>query len=148
MFSRFTDGARRVVVQAQEAAINLNHRHIGAEHILLALVQEGEGVATNALKALGLSHDAVRTEVAEIIAPGPERPSGHIPFTPASKIVLKQSLQEALRLGHDKIGSEHILLGLTHIPDDDTAAKALVRLGISLDTIRQRTLALMAEGQG
>ena len=112
MFERFTDRARRVVVLAQEEARLLNHNYIGTEHILLGLIHEGEGVAAKALESLGISLDAVRGQVEEIIGQGGSAPSGHIPFTPRAKKVLELSLREALQLGHNYIGTEHILLGL------------------------------------
>src|SRR5690606_23086445 len=112
LFERFTDRARRVVVLAQEEARLLNHSYIGTEHILLGLIHEGEGVAAKALESLGISLEAVRSQVEEIIGQGGTAPSGHIPFTPRAKKVLELSLREALQLGHNYIGTEHILLGL------------------------------------
>ena len=112
MFERFTDRARRVVVLAQEEARMLSHNYIGTEHILLGLIHEGEGVAAKALESLGISLEAVRAQVEEIIGQGQQAPSGHIPFTPRAKKVLELSLREALQLGHNYIGTEHILLGL------------------------------------
>ena len=112
MFERFTDRARRVVVLAQEEARLLNHNYIGTEHILLGLIHEGEGVAAKALESLGISLEAVRAQVEEIIGHGGQAPSGHIPFTPRAKKVLELSLREALRLKHRSIGTEHVLLGL------------------------------------
>ena len=112
MFERFTDRARRVVVLAQEEAKMLNHNYIGTEHILLGLIHEGEGVAAKALESLGISLDAVREQVQDIIGQGQQQPTGHIPFTPRAKKVLELSLREALQLGHNYIGTEHILLGL------------------------------------
>ena len=112
MFERFTDRARRVVVLAQEEARMLNHAHIGTEHLLLGLAHEGQGVAARALEALGISLEAVRREVEETIGRGEQPPSGHIPFTPRAKKVLELSLRELTQLGHQYIGTEHILLGL------------------------------------
>jgi len=112
MFEKFTDKARRVVVLAQEEAKMLNHNYIGTEHLLLGLIHEGEGVAAKSLEALGISLDAVREQVQEIIGTGQTAPSGHIPFTPRAKKVLELSLREALQLGHSYIGTEHLLLGL------------------------------------
>ena len=111
MFERFTDRARRVVVLAQEEARMLNHNYIGTEHILLGLIHEGEGVAAKALESLGISLEGVREQVEEIIGQGQTAPAGHIPFTPRAKKVLELSLREALQLGHNYIGTEHILLG-------------------------------------
>src|SRR5437870_482904 len=116
MFERFTDRARRVVVLAQEEARMLNHNYIGTEHILLGLIHEGEGVAAKALESLGISLEAVRSQVEEIIGQGQAAPTGHIPFTPRAKKVLELSLREALQLGHNYIGTEHILLGLIGDP--------------------------------
>ena len=128
MFERFTDRARRVVVLAQEEARMLNHNYIGTEHILLGLIHEGEGVAAKALESLGISLEAVRQQVEEIIGQGQQAPSGHIPFTPRAKKVLELSLREALQLGHNYIGTEHILLGLIR-EGEGVAAQVLVKLG-------------------
>ena len=128
MFERFTDRARRVVVLAQEEARMLDHNHIGTEHILLGLIREGGGVAAKALESLGISLEAVRQQVGEIAGQGQQAPSGHIPFTPRAKKVLELSLREALQLGHNYIGTEHILLGLIR-EGDGVAAQVLVKLG-------------------
>ena len=112
MFERFTDRARRVVVLAQEEARLLNHNYIGTEHLLLGLIYEGEGVAARVLESLDVSLADARAEVEEIIGHGGQSPSGHIPFTPRAKKVLEMALREALKLGHNYIGTEHILLGL------------------------------------
>ena len=146
MFERFTDRARRVVVLAQEEARMLNHNYIGTEHILLGLIHEGEGVAAKALESLGISLDAVRQQVEEIIGQGQQAPSGHIPFTPRAKKVLELALREALSLGHNYIGTEHILLGLIH-EGEGVAAKALESLGISLDAVRQQVEEIIGQGQ-
>ena len=127
MFERFTDRARRVVVLAQEEARMLNHNYIGTEHILLGLIHEGEGVAAKALERMEISLEAVRAQVEEVIGQGQQAPSGHIPFTPRAKKVLELSLREALQLGHNYIGTEHILLGLIH-EGEGVAAKALESL--------------------
>ena len=129
MFERFTDRARRVVVLAQEEARMLNHNYIGTEHILLGLIHEGEGVAAKALESMGISLDAVRAQVEEIIGQGQQAPSGHIPFTPRAKKVLELSLREALQLGHNYIGTEHILLGLIR-EGEGVAAQVLVKLKV------------------
>ena len=126
MFERFTDRARRVVVLAQEEARMLSHNYIGTEHILLGLIHEGEGVAAKALESLDISLEAVRAQVEEIIGQGQQAPSGHIPFTPRAKKVLELSLREALQLGHNYIGTEHILLGLIR-EGEGVAAQVLVR---------------------
>ena len=142
MFERFTDRARRVVVLAQEEARMLNHNYIGTEHILLGLIHEGEGVAAKALESLGISLEAVRQQVEEIIGQGQQAPSGHIPFTPRAKKVLELSLREALRLGHNYIGTEHILLGLIR-EGDGVAAQVLVKLGADLNRVRQQVIQLL-----
>jgi ATP-dependent Clp protease ATP-binding subunit ClpC len=139
MFERFTDRARRVVVLAQEEARMLNHNYIGTEHILLGLIHEDEGVAAKALKSLGIALDEVRHQVEEIIGQGRQAPSGHIPFTPRAKKVLELSLREALQLGHNYIGTEHILLGLIH-EGEGIAAQVLVKLGADLGRVRQQVL--------
>ena len=142
MFQRFTDRARRVVVLAQEEASGLDHNYIGTEHILLGLIREGEGVAANALKSLGISLDPVRQQVEEIIGRGQEAPQGHVPFTPRAKKVLELSLRESKHLGHDYIGTEHILLGLIR-EGDGVAAQVLVRLGADLNRVRQQVIQLL-----
>jgi ATP-dependent Clp protease ATP-binding subunit ClpC len=147
MFERFTDRARRVVVLAQEEARMLNHNYIGTEHILLGLIHEGEGVAAKALESLGISLDAVRQQVEEIIGQGQQAPSGHIPFTPRAKKVLELSLREALQLGHNYIGTEHILLGLIR-EGDGVAAQVLVKLGADLNRVRQQVIQLLHGYQG
>ena len=147
MFERFTDRARRVVVLAQEEARILSHNYIGTEHILLGLLREGEGVAAKALQSLGLQLEAVRQQVEEIIGKGQHAPSGHIPFTPRAKKVLELSLREALQLGHDYIGTEHILLGLLS-EGEGVAAQVLVRLGADLKRVRQQVIQVLHGGQG
>jgi ATP-dependent Clp protease ATP-binding subunit ClpA len=147
MFERFTDGSRRVVVLAQEEARMLNHNYIGTEHILLGLLREGDGYAATALESLGISLDAVRQQVEEIIGHGQQAPSAHIPFTPRAKGVLELSLRESLQLGHGYIGTEHILLGLLR-EGDGVAAQVLVRLGADLDRVREQVLQLLAGYQG
>jgi ATP-dependent Clp protease ATP-binding subunit ClpC len=143
LFERFTDRARRVVVLAQEEARLLNHNYIGTEHILLGLIHEGEGVAAKALESLGISLEAVRSQVEEIIGQGGSSPSGHIPFTPRAKKVLELSLREALQLGHNYIGTEHILLGLIR-EGEGVAAQVLVKLGADLARVRQQVIQLLS----
>jgi ATP-dependent Clp protease ATP-binding subunit ClpC len=143
VFERFTDRARRVVVLAQEEARLLNHNYIGTEHILLGLIHEGEGVAAKALESLGISLEAVRAQVEEIIGQGGSSPSGHIPFTPRAKKVLELSLREALQLGHNYIGTEHILLGLIR-EGEGVAAQVLVKLGADLSRVRQQVIQLLS----
>src|SRR6187455_2650454 len=147
MFERFTDRARRVVVLAQEEARMLNHNYIGTEHILLGLIHEGEGVAAKSLESLGISLEAVRSQVEEIIGQGQQAPSGHIPFTPRAKKVLELSLREALQLGHNYIGTEHILLGLIR-EGEGVAAQVLVKLGADLNRVRQQVIQLLSGYQG
>ena len=140
MFERFTDRARRVVVLAQEEARTLNHNYIGTEHILLGLLREGDGVAARVLQRIGVSSEAVRDKVTSIIGLGAEAaPTGHIPFTPRSKKVLELSLREALQLGHNYIGTEHILLGLVR-EGQGVAAQVLVNLGLDMSSVRQAVI--------
>ena len=147
MFERFTDRARRVVVLAQEEARLLNHNYIGTEHILLGLIHEGEGVAAQVLSALHISLEATRAEVAEVIGQGVQAPSGHIPFTPRAKKVLELSLREALELGHNYIGTEHILLGLIR-EGEGVAAQVLNKLGADLGRVRVLVGQLLAGYEG
>src|SRR2546425_702046 len=143
MFERFTDRARRVVVLAQEEARMLNHNYIGTEHIMLGLIHEGEGVAAKALESLNISLEAVRQQVEEIIGQGQAAPTGHIPFTPRAKKVLELSLREALQLGHNYIGTEHILLGLIR-EGEGVAAQVLQKLGADLNRVRQTVIQLLS----
>jgi ATP-dependent Clp protease ATP-binding subunit ClpC len=143
MFERFTDRARRVVVLAQEEARMLNHNYIGTEHILLGLIHEGEGVAAKALESLNISLEGVRQQVEEIIGQGQAAPTGHIPFTPRAKKVLELSLREALQLGHNYIGTEHILLGLIR-EGEGVAAQVLQKLGADLNRVRQTVIQLLS----
>src|SRR5258706_470506 len=147
MCERFTDRARRVVVLAQEEARTLNHNYIGTEHVLLGLIHEGEGEAAKALESLGISLEAVRQQVEQIIGQGQQAPSGHIPFTPRAKKVLELSLREALQLGHNYIGTEHILLGLIR-EGEGVAAQVLVKLGADLNRARQEVIQLLSGYQG
>jgi ATP-dependent Clp protease ATP-binding subunit ClpA len=147
VFERFTDRARRVVVLAQEESRRLNHNFIGTEHILLGLIQEREGVAAQALGALGIRLEAVRARVEEVVGRGESTPSGHIPFTPRAKKVLELSLREALQFGHNYIGTEHLLLGLIR-EGDGVAATVLVGLGADLESVRQKVVQLLAGRPG
>src|SRR5213594_1582382 len=142
MFERFTDRARRVVVLAQQEARMLDHNYIGTEHILLGLIHEGEGVAAQALTTMGIGLDAVRGQVEQIIGQGQAAPTGHIPFTPRAKKVLELSLREALQLGHNYIGTEHILLGLIR-EGEGVAAQVLQKLGADLNRVRQQVIQLL-----
>jgi hypothetical protein len=139
MFERFTNRARRVVVLAQEEARLLKHNYIGTEHLLLGLIHEGEGVAAKALESLGISLEAVRAQVEEIIGQGETAPSGHIPFTPRAKKVIELSLREARQLHCNYIGTEHILLGLVR-EGEGVAAQVLVKLGADLPRVRQQVV--------
>ena len=144
MFERFTDRARRVVVLAQEEARMLNHNYIGTEHILLGLIHEGEGVAAKALESLGISLDAVREQVQEIIGQGQNAPSGRIPFTPRAKKVLELSLREAMQPDPTKhVDTEHILLGLIR-EGEGVAAQVLVTLGADLSRVRQQVMEMVS----
>jgi ATP-dependent Clp protease ATP-binding subunit ClpC len=148
VYEQFTDRARRAVTQAQEEARMLSHDYIGTEHILLGLVHEGDGVAGKALKSLGISLEAVRQQIEEIIGRGQQQPpSGHIPFTPRAKKVLELALREALQLDHKYIGTEHILLGLLR-EGEGVAALVLVRLGADLNRVRQQVIQLLHGHQG
>ena len=147
MFDRFTDRARRVIVLAQDEARLLNHNYIGTEHLLLGLIHEGEGVAAKALESLGISLEAVREQVEEIIGQGQQAPTGHIPFTPRAKKVLELSMREALQLNHPYIGTEHILLGLIR-EGEGVAAQVLIKLGADLNRVRNQVLQLLSGFQG
>jgi ATP-dependent Clp protease ATP-binding subunit ClpA len=142
VFERFTDRARRVVVLAQEEARLLNHNYIGTEHLLLGLVHEGEGVAARALESLGVSLDAVRQQVEEIIGQGDRAPTGHIPFTPRAKKVIELAGREASDLGHNYVGTEHLLLGLIR-EGDGVAAQTLAKLGVDLAGVRLQVVELL-----
>ena len=147
MFERFTDRARRVVVLAQEEARLLKHHYIGTEHILLGLIHEGDGVAAKALESLGVSLEAVRSQVEKIIGKGKSEPGSHIPFTPRAKKVLEFSLREALQLGHNYIGTEHILMGLIR-EGEGVAAQVLTKLGASLTLVRKEVINLLSDYPG
>jgi len=142
MFERFTDRARRVVVLAQEQARMLNHNYIGTEHILLGLIHEGEGVAAQSLASMDIDLATVRENIQDIIGQGESAAMGHIPFTPRAKKVLELSLREALQLGHNYIGTEHILLGLV-AEGEGVAAQVLVKMGATLGTVRSEVLKLL-----
>jgi len=144
MFERFTDRARRVVVQAQEEARALDHDHVGPEHLLLGLIHdEVGGVGAKALESLGISLETVRQQVTEIIGRGGQAPPGHIPFTPRAKEVLHLALRESRALGHSYVGTEHILLGL--IESDGVAAQVLSGLGADQDGTRAQVTRLLDE---
>jgi len=143
MFQRFTDRARRVVFLAQEEARLLRHNYVGTEHILLGLLHEGEGVAAQALESLGINREAARQQVEQIIGQGQQAPGGHIAFTPRAKKVLELSLREALALGHNHVGTEHLLLGMLR-EGRGVAAQVLTGLGTGHAQVRERVLGLLA----
>jgi hypothetical protein len=147
VFERFTDRARRVLVLAQEEASLLNHSFIGTEHILLGLIHEGDGLAAKALESLGISLQAVRENVAETIGPSGSGPKGSPPFTPRAKKVLELALREALELGHNYIGTEHILLGLVR-EGEGVAAQVLQSFGADLGAVREKVMELLVGYQG
>jgi ATP-dependent Clp protease ATP-binding subunit ClpC len=146
MFERFTDRARRVVVEAQQEARALDHNYIGTEHLLLALIREGNGLGAKALESLGVRAEALRAGVAEMVDPGQQSPSAHIPFTPRAKQVLRLALGEALRLGHNYIGTEHLLLALIQ-ERDGVAGQVLAAAGADLERVRAEVERLLAEYQ-
>ena len=147
MFERFTDRARRVVVLSQEEARLLNHNYIGTEHLLLGLIHEGQGVAAKALESLGIRLEALRSQVEEAIGRGQRAPSGHLSFTPRAKKVLELSLRESQQLGHDYIGTEHLLLGLVR-EGEGVAAQVLVKLGADLSRARAQVIQLLSGSAG
>ncbi len=147
MFERFTERARQVVVLAQEEARTLKHNYIGTEHILLGLLREEEGLAARVLEGLEITVEEVRAQVIRIVGSGEEVTSGQIPFTPRAKKVLELALREALSLGHNYIGTEHILLGLIR-EGEGVAAQVLVKLGAELTRVRQQVIQLLSGYQG
>jgi ATP-dependent Clp protease ATP-binding subunit ClpC len=134
-------------VLAQDEARLLNHNYLGTEHLLLGLIREGEGIAVRALESLGISLEAVRAQVQEIIGQGQSAPTGHIPFTPRAKKVLELSFREALQLHHDYLGTEHLLLGLIG-EGEGVAAQVLMQLGADLSRVRQRVIELLSGAAG
>jgi len=147
MFERFTDRARRAISLAEEEARALHHNYIGTEHLLLGLIGEGEGVAARALESMGISLDAVRQQVEQIIGQGEQEPQEHISYTPRAKKVLELSLREAKALGHNYIGTEHLLLGLVR-EGHGVAAQVLTALGADLNRVRQQIIQVLHEHQG
>lgn len=141
MFERYTDRARRVVVLSQEEARLLSHNYIGTEHVVLGLIHEGEGIAARALKDCGVSLEAARRQVEEKVGRGQQSPPGHIPFTPRAKKVMELGLREALQLGHNYIGTEHLLLGLLRV-EDCVGVGVLKALGadVNVNEVRKRVL--------
>ena len=142
MFERFTDRARRVIVLAQEEARGLKHNYIGTEHLLLGLIHEGDGVAAKSLEIAGVGLDEARATVIELIGEGEKPVEGHIPFTPRAKRVFELSFREALQLGHNYIGTEHLLLGLLK-EGDGVAAQVLHKMNIDTNSIRKAVMSLL-----
>ena len=142
MFERFTERARRVVVLAQEEARALRHNYIGTEHLLLGILREDEGLGARVLESLDVTVEEVRGQVARIVGRGDEVTTGQIPFTPRAKKVLELSLREALALGHNYIGTEHILLGLVRA-SEGVGAKVLTDFGADADTVRDRVVRML-----
>jgi ATP-dependent Clp protease ATP-binding subunit ClpC len=143
MFERFTRRARQVVVLAQDEARTLNHNYIGTEHLLLGLLREEEGVAARVLSALDIGIDEVRAQVARIVGHGDEMSAGQIPFTPRAKRVLELALREAVAMGHNYIGTEHILLGLAR-ENDGVAARILLDFGTDAEEIRNEVIRVLS----
>ncbi len=142
MFERFTERARQVVVLAQDEARGLKHNYIGTEHVLLGLLREEEGLGARVLESLGITIDGVRTQVAQIVGEGDEVSTGQIPFTPRAKKVLELSLREALALGHNYIGTEHVLLGLVRV-NEGVAARILLDSGVSAEQVRDEVIRML-----
>lgn len=147
MYERFTDQARGAVVLAQEEARLLNHGWIDTEHLLLGLIREGDGVAATVLQSFGISLEAVRQQVVEIIGRGQEAPPGHMPFMPRLEKVLELAFREARALGHDRPGTEHILLGLLR-ESEGVAASVLMKLGADMNRMRQQLIQLLFRRPG
>jgi ATP-dependent Clp protease ATP-binding subunit ClpC len=145
VFERFTDRARSVLTLAQGEVGEFNHGYLGTEHLLLGLVREGEGVAAQALGSFGVTLDAARAQVREIVGVAEHRPRGSPPFTPRAKKVLELSRREALQLGHNYIGTEHLLLGLVR-EGEGAAVQILINLGVEVGPLRQQVIALMSGG--
>jgi len=143
MFNRFTERARKVILLAKEEAKRFNHDYIGTEHLLLGLIREGEGVAAAVLASLGLSSDQIRFEVEKLVKPGPATiVSGDIPFTPKAKKVIELAMEEARQLGHNYIGTEHLLLGLVK-EGEGVASQVLMNLGLDMDKVRNEVMGLL-----
>ncbi|HHU51062.1 MAG TPA: ATP-dependent Clp protease ATP-binding subunit [Firmicutes bacterium] len=147
MFERFTERARKVVLHAQKEAIRLRHNVVGTEHLLLGLVQEGEGIAGRALQGLEIDLSKVRSEVEKIIGIGDQMIIGEVPFTPRAKRVLEMAFDEARQLGHNYIGTEHILLGLIR-EGEGVAAQVLKNLGVDLENARKQVMSLLGGAVG
>jgi ATP-dependent Clp protease ATP-binding subunit ClpC len=153
MFNRFTERARKVIILAKEEARRFNHDYIGTEHILLGLIREGEGVAAAVLQKMGVSLENIRLEVEKLVQPGPTTQIiGDIPFTPRAKKALELAAEEARSLGHNYIGTEHLLLGLIR-EGEGIASQVLLNLGLDLNTVRNEVMELLGSalpgfGQG
>ncbi|MBI4728509.1 MAG: hypothetical protein HY775_03290 [Acidobacteria bacterium] len=147
MFERFTDRAGQVVLHAQEESRLLRHDHIGTEHVLLGLIRETQGIGAKVLASMGATPDRIRSEVLSMVAPGEKGQSGHIPFTRRAKKVMEQSLRQALKLGHNYIGTEHILLGLL-AEGEGVAPQALARLGVTYEKAREKVVQALSAGLG
>ena len=143
-FNRFSDRARRVVVLAQDEARRLGHNYIGTEHLLLGLLAEGEGIGAQALRGAGITLDVTRAGVEEIVGCGQGTPGGHIPFAPRAKKVLELALRESLRLNHNYIGTEHILLGLLR-EGEGAGAQVVAAAGVQPDQLRDSVLTLLKQ---
>src|SRR4051794_27677542 len=147
MSNRFTERAQRVILIAQEEAKRLNHDYVGTEHILLGLIALGEGVAAQVLANLGVDLRRVRTEIEKIVGTGDNvMLLGEIPFTPRAKKVLELAVEEAQNMGHNYVGTEHLLLGLIR-EEEGVAARVLENLGVRLDVVREEVISLLGEGQ-
>lgn len=142
MFERFTERARQVVVLAQHEARTLKHDYVGTEHILLGLLREQEGLAARVLESLNVDIEDVRAQVARVVGEGEEVTTGQIPFTPRAKKVLELSLREAISLGHNSIGTEHVLLGLAR-ENEGLAARILLDFGIDAERLRNEVIRLL-----
>src|ERR1700754_4552899 len=143
MFERFTDRARKVMALANQEAQRFNHEYIGTEHILLGLVKEGSGVGANVLKNLDVDLRKVRLEVEKLVKSGPDMVTmGKLPQTPRAKKVIEYAIEEARNLGHNYVGTEHLLLGLLR-EKDGVAAQVLMNLGLKLEEVREEVLNLL-----
>jgi ATP-dependent Clp protease ATP-binding subunit ClpC len=147
MFERFTEPARQVVVIAQEEARALQHNYIGTEHLLLGLLREEQGLAAHVLGSLGLTLEKARARVIRIVAPSEEMTSGQIPFTPRAKKVLELALREALALGHDYIGTEHVLLGLVR-EHEGVAMRVLLEFDADSGKVRNEVIRQLPSSEG
>jgi ATP-dependent Clp protease ATP-binding subunit ClpC len=146
VFERFTERAREVVVLAQDEARGLKHNYIGTEHLLLGLLREEEGLAARVLESMGVTLEGVRNQVRRIVGDGDEVTTGQIPFTPRAKKVLELALREAMSLGHNYIGTEHVLLGIVR-ENEGVAARILIDFDADADKIRNGVIAALG-GEG